>query len=292
MRGIAYVNGAYAPLAQSLVSIQDRGFQFGDAVYEVWPIRDGRIFDAKGHMARLHRSLSELRIPSPMNEAALWTVIRETVRRNRVRHGIVYVQVSRGATRGRDHTFPNPAVPPTLVVTAKNLDRTVLHKRAQEGVNVITLSETRWARRDIKSVNLLANVLARQAAKEAGAFEAWFVDTDGYITEGTSSSAFIVDAHGAVRTRPLSNDLLHGVTRAALIVVARAHGLKVIESPFTVADAEAAREAFITQASNAAVAVTAINQVPIGEGRPGPVTKALRDAYLGVDAVQRPPSSE
>lgn len=286
MRGVAYVNGAYLPLAHARVSIQDRGFQFGDAVYEVWPVREGRIYDAEGHMARLMRSLAALHIATPMGEAALWVVLRETMRRNRVRNGIVYVEISRGATRGRDHTFPSPAVNPTLVVTAKNLDAALLAKRAEQGVKIITLPESRWARRDIKSVNLLANVLARQAASEAGAFEAWFVDTDGFVTEGTSSSAFIVDRNGAVRTRPLSNDLLHGITRAAIISVARSHQLSLIETPFTLAEARQAREAFITHASNAATPVVAIDNVSVGNGQPGPIAQALRAAYLGAEAAK------
>lgn len=286
MRGVAYVNGAYLPLAHARVSIQDRGFQFGDAVYEVWPVREGRIYDAEGHMARLMRSLAELHIATPMGEAALWVVLRETMRRNRVRNGIVYVEISRGATRGRDHAFPSPAVNPTLVVTAKNLDAALLAKRAEQGVKIITLPESRWARRDIKSVNLLANVLARQAASEAGAFEAWFVDTDGFVTEGTSSSAFIVDRNGAVRTRPLSNDLLHGITRAAIISVARSHQLSLIETPFTLAEARQAREAFITHASNAATPVIAIDNVSVGNGQPGPIAQALRAAYLGAEAAK------
>jgi D-alanine transaminase len=286
MRGVAYVNGAYTPLSAARVSIQDRGFQFGDAIYEVWPIRAGVIRDAEGHMARLMRSLAELRIAPPMGEAALWVVLRETVRRNRVHDGIVYVEISRGSTRGRDHTFPAPEVTPTLVVTAKNLDRALRQKRAEQGVKVVTLPEARWARRDIKSVNLLANVLARQAASEAGAFEAWFVDADGFVTEGTSSSAFIVDAAGAIRTRPLSNDVLHGITRAAIMGVARSQQLKLIETPFTPAEAKHAREAFITHASNAAVPVIAIDGVPVGEGRPGPVAQALRAAYLGAEPAK------
>jgi D-alanine transaminase len=232
------------------------------------------------------RSLAELRIAPPMSEAALWVVLREAMRRNRVRNGIVYVEISRGATRGRDHTFPTTPVRPTLVVTAKNLDSALLAKRAEQGVKVITVPEARWARRDIKSVNLLANVLARQAASEAGAFEAWFVDTDGFVTEGTSSSAFIVDAAGAIRTRPLSNDVLHGVTRAVIMDVARAHQLKLIETPFTPAEAKQAREAFITHASNAAVPVIAIDDVSVGNGRPGPVAQALRAAYLGADPAK------
>jgi D-alanine transaminase len=285
MRGVAYVNGAYAPLRDARVSIQDRGFQFGDAVYEVWPVRGGRIFDAEGHMARLMRSLGELRIAAPMGEAALWVVLREVIRRNGVRDGIVYVQVSRGSTRGRDHMFPSPPVRPTLVVTAKNLDVALLQTRAEQGVKIITVPEARWARRDVKSVNLLPNLLARQAAKEAGAFEAWFVDAAGFVTEGTSSSAWIVDRRGSLRTRPLSNDLLHGVTRAAILQVARERGMRVTEAPFTVAEAREAREAFITHASNAALGVIAIDDIPIGEGRPGPITQALRAAYLGAEAA-------
>jgi D-alanine transaminase len=286
MRGVAYVNGAYVPLSAARVSIQDRGFQFGDAIYEVWAVRNGRICDAEAHMARLHRSLNELRIAAPMTESALWVVLRETMRRNAVRDGIVYVEISRGATRGRDHTFPSPPVKPTLVVTAKNLDRALLQKRAEQGVKIITLPDSRWARRDVKSVNLLANVLARQAASEAGAFEAWFVDADGFVTEGTSSSAFIVDAKGAIRTRPLSNDLLHGVTRAAIMQVASERQNELIEAPFTADDAKAAREAFITHASNAAVPVIAIDGVTIGDGRPGPVATALRAAYLGARSAK------
>lgn len=285
MRGVAYVNGAYMPLTQARVSIQDRGFQFGDGVYEVWPVRAGKMCDARGHMSRLMRSLDELRIAAPMGEAGLWVVLREVIRRNKVRNGIVYAEVTRGAARGRDHTFPPQAVHPTFVVTAKNLDDAVLQKRAREGVKIITLLETRWARRDIKSVNLLANVLARQTASEAGAFEAWFVDRDGFVTEGTSSSAFIVDAKGALRTRPLSNDLLHGVTRAAIMRAARDSGIKTIEAPFTVDDAKAAQEAFITHASNAAVPVSAIDGKPIGDGRPGPAAGALRAAYLRSEAT-------
>lgn len=283
MRGVAYVNGAYVPLAHAHVSVQDRGFQFGDAIYEVWPVRAGLVHDAEGHMARLTRSLAELRIAPPMSEAALWLVLRETVRRNRVHDGIVYVQVSRGATRGRDHTFPSPPVRPTLIVTAKNLDVALLRRRAEQGVKVITLPETRWARRDIKSVNLLANVLARQTAHHAGAFEAWFVDAEGFVTEGTSSSAFIVDGEGAIRTRPLSSDILHGVTRAAIIQVARARRMKLIEKPFTVKEAQDAREAFITHASNAAVPVVSIDGVRVADGRPGPVAHALRATYLGAE---------
>jgi D-alanine transaminase len=215
-----------------------------------------------------------------MNAQALMAVIRETVRRNRVRDGIVYVQISRGAAN-RDHVFPALSTKSTIIVTAKTLDRRAIAARAETGVKVISTPETRWARRDIKSVNLLPNVLARQAAKEAGAFEAWFVDADGLVTEGTSSTAWIVDASGTLRTRALSHDLLHGVTRAAVLRLAQERQIRIEERGFTVAEVKAAREAFLTAASNAATAVVAIDGVRIGDGSPGPVTQMLRAAYLG-----------
>jgi D-alanine transaminase len=281
MTAIAYVNGAYVPLRAAKVSILDRGFQLGDAIYEVWAIRGGRIFDYDLHLARLKRSLAELRITAPMSDAAFGFVIREVMRRNRVRDGIVYLQISRGAPSSRDHVFPPASVRPTLVLTAKNLDQKAIAARGETGVKVITVPETRWARRDIKSVNLLPNVLARQQAKEAGAFEAWFVDGDGFVTEGTSSSAFIVDGAGVIRTRGLSNDLLHGVTRAVLLKFAHERQMRISETPFTVEEAKAAREAFISAASNPAIPVIAIDDALVGKGAPGPVAQALRAGYLG-----------
>lgn len=279
MSAIAYVNGVYLPLGHARVSVLDRGFQFSDSVYEVWPVRAGRLRDTEGHLARLARSLRELRMPAPMSDRALATVIAETMRRNRVRDGIVYLQISRGAAP-RDHAFPPPGTNPTLVVIAKNLDRRAMAARLIDGVKVVTAPETRWARRDIKSTSLLPNVLARQQAREAGAFEAWFVDVDGYVTEGTASNAWIVDKQGRLRTRDLSNAILHGVTRAALLSAARRVGHEAIEAPFTVAEAKAAQEAFISAATNPAVPVIAIDDSPIGGGRPGPVAAAIRGAYL------------
>jgi D-alanine transaminase len=260
----------------------DRGFQFADSIYEVWAVRGGRLFDVEGHLARLRRSLSELRLAPPMGEAALMMVVREIMRRNRVRDGIVYLQISRGAAP-RDHVFPSTPIKPTIVLTAKNLDRATIAARAANGVKVITLPETRWARCDIKSTNLLPNVLARQAAREAGAFEAWFVNADGFVTEGTSSNAWIVDGEGRLRTAALSNAILPGVTRAAMRALAADLQLTVIEEPFTVEEAKAAREAFITAASNPATPVIAVDGAPIGAGKPGPVAAALRAAYLGAD---------
>jgi D-alanine transaminase len=276
---IAYVNGAYAPLTRAAVSILDRGFQFGDAVYEVWGVRSGALLDTPGHLARLDRSLAALRITPPMSHAALLAVLKETMRRNRVVDGLVYLQISRGAPAARDHTFPDPPVPATIVVTARSLDQRAQRRRHANGVCVITVPETRWARRDIKSVNLLPNVLARQAAKDAGAFEAWFVDDEGLITEGTASNAWIVDVNGRLRTRELSNQVLHGVTRAALLQLARERQLPLAEGGFTVEEAKAAREAFISSATNPAVPVIAIDGAQIGDGRPGPISSALLAAY-------------
>lgn len=277
---VVYVNGAYRPLREAGVSVEDRGFQFADAIYEVWGVRDGALMDMAGHLARLKRSLSELRIGWTMTDAALMAVLKETARRNRVRDGLIYLQVSRGAAP-RDHAFPSPSVTPTLVITAKRIDPAILEKRAAAGVNVITLPESRWARCDIKSVSLLPNVLAKQAAREAGAFEAWYVDPSGVVTEGTSSNAWIVDAQGRLRTRDLSNAILHGVTRASLLKLAQERQITVLEQGFTVEDALSAREAFLSSATNGALSIVKLDGRVIGDGKPGPVVKLLRDAYFG-----------
>ena len=281
---IAYVNGAFRPLASAGVHIEDRGFQFADAIYEVWSVRDGRLLDVQGHLTRLARSLHETRIRAPMPDSALMIVVRETMRRNHVRDGLVYLQISRGAAP-RDHGFPPASVKPTIVITAKSMNRRDLERRAETGVRIITVPEQRWARCDIKSINLLPNVLAKQQAREAGAFEAWFVDGDGMVLEGTSSNAWIVDAEGRLRTQPLSNRILHGVTRAALARIAAEHQIRVDETPFTLEEAKNAREAFISSATNPAIAVVAIDSKAIGDGKPGPVGRALRDYYLGAAAA-------
>lgn len=283
MSRIAYVNGAYRPLSEAGVSVEDRGFQFADAIYEVWAVREGRLLDLPGHFARLRRSLREISIAWMMTDSALLAIIKETIRRNRVVNGIAYLQVSRGAAP-RDHVFPAASVKPTIVVTARALDRASLEARALKGVAVITAPDERWARCDIKSVNLLPNLLARQRAREAGAFEAWLLDSEGVITEGTTSSAWIVDAEGRLRTAPLSNRILHGITRAVLLELARERQIPVLEQAFTPNDVRAAREAFLTAASNSAVPVVAIDGVRIGDGKPGPITRQLRDAYFGAQA--------
>ena len=279
MSRLAYVNGRFLRQAEAGVSIEDRGYQLGDGVYEVWAVMGGKLADAEGHFARLERSLSELRIPMPMSRAALTVALRETVRRNRVRHGIVYLQVTRGAAR-RDHAFPSPTVSPTVVITARSTNGAAAEVRAAKGVGVITTPETRWSRCDIKSVDLLPNVLAKQAAKEEGAFEVWFVDRDGLVTEGASSNAWIVGQDGVIRTRDIGANILRGVTRLSLIDVAREAGYRVEERPFTVEEAKQAREAFLTGAGALVMPIVAIDGHPVANGHPGEVARTLRAAYI------------
>lgn len=280
MSRIAYVNGRYAPLHDPLITVQDRGFQFADAIYEVWPVRGGLLLDQDGHLKRLARSLGELSIRAPMSDAALLVAVKETLRRNRVRDGIVYLQISRGAAASRDHPFPPKSLAPTVVITATRLKPETLEARAAAGVRAVSTPDIRWGRCDIKTVGLLANALARQAAKEAGASEALFVDADGFITEGAATNVFIVDAKGALRTRALDHAILHGVTRAAIIQVAEEAQLRLVEEPFTVADALAAEEVFLTSAGMAATSVIGIDGRAVGDGKPGPVAQRLRAAYL------------
>ena len=279
MSRIAYVNGRFAPKMQAVVHIEDRGYQLADAVYEVWALFDGKLADPEGHFARLERSLSELRIPMPMSRAALTTVLRETVRRNRIREGLVYLQVSRGVAR-RDHAFPTMPVPPAVVVTVSRVDRATTEARAAAGVSVVTTPENRWGRCDIKTVGLLPNVLAKQKAREAGAAEAWFVDDLGFVTEGASSNAWIVDGDGVLRTRDTNANILRGVTRLSLLDVAREAGLKVEERPFTPDEAVAAKEAFITGAGTLVLPVVAIDGRNVGDGKVGPVAMRLRRLYI------------
>src|ERR1700758_12721 len=222
----AYVNGRFAPHDQAVVHVEDRGFQFADGVYEVWAVFDGKLADYQGHMDRLDRSLDELRIERPMPRAALTAVLRETLRRNRVRDGIVYLQVTRGTAR-RDHAFPNPPVPPSVIVTAKTVDPRAGEAKARNGVAVVTRPDNRWGRCDIKTVGLLPNALAKQAARETGAYEAWFVDELGFVTEGASTNAWIVDADGALRTRDTNANILRGITRKTLLDLAAEAGVKV-----------------------------------------------------------------
>jgi D-alanine transaminase len=278
MSRVVYVNGRYRRHRDAVVHVEDRGFQFGDGVYEVCEVFAGRLVDERRHMARLQRSLSELRIRLPMPLSALTVILHEVIRRNRVADGIVYLQVTRGVAR-REHAFPSPEVAPSIVVSARRLNRSQGERLAQGGIAVITLPETRWARVDIKAVALLPNVLARQAAREQGAREAWFVDRDGHVTEGAASNAWIVTGQGKVVTRPAGHDILRGISRDVVLDALAAAGLSFEERAFRVSEALAAREAFITAASLLVMPVIRIDGHAIGGGKPGPVATALRRAF-------------
>jgi D-alanine transaminase len=272
---VAYVNGRYFPRRDAMVHVEDRGYQFADGVYEVCEVRGGRLVDERRHMQRLVRSLNELRIKLPMSLAALSIVLHETAWRNRVIDGIVYLQVTRGVAR-RDHAFPPPETRPSMVVTANRLDMAKAESIAAEGIAVITLPDNRWERVDIKSVSLLPNVLAKQAAREQGAREAWFVDRDGYVTEGSSSNAWIVTRDGKVVTRPVDHSILRGITRTVLLDALAAQDLELEERPFTVEEAFAAKEAFLTSASQIVMPIVRIDGRPVGNGAPGLLASALR----------------
>jgi D-alanine transaminase len=275
MSRIAYVNGRYLPHALATVHVEDRGYQFADGVYEVCEVREGRLIDERRHLERLERSLAEIRIAPPMSPAALGVVMRETLRRNRLRDGLLYLQITRGVAR-REHAFPPPATKPSLVVTVRASDRAKLDALAAICIAVVTAKDNRWERVDIKTVGLLPNVLARQNARERGAREAWFVDAGGLVTEGTSSNAWIVTQAGAIVTRPATLGMLKGITRAVVLEVAARQGLRVEERPFSVAEALKAREAFLTAATQIVMPVIEIDGHKIADGRPGPVARALR----------------
>jgi D-alanine transaminase len=278
MSRIAYVNGRYLPAREACVNVEDRGYQFADGVYEVCEVRNGALVDAPRHLARLQRSLRELRIAEPMPIAALTFVMRETVRRNRVSYGLVYLQITRGVAR-RDHAFPTLTIRPSVVVTARNLSFDKNQDTAKKGIAVVTTPENRWPRVDIKSVALLPNVLAKQTARERGAYEAWFVDAQGFITEGSSSNAWIVTGDGRVVTRPADHHILSGITRAVLMNVLEALQLRLEERAFTVEETYAATEAFVTSASQIVMPVVKIDERTIGDGKPGSVASRLREEF-------------
>lgn len=278
MSRVAYVNGRYVPHAQACVHIEDRGYQFSDGVYEVCEVRGGRLVDERRHLERLMRSLTELRMDMPMPLAPMRVVLRETVARNRVRDGLVYLQVTRGVAR-RDHAFPPPGTRPSFVVTARSADRRKQEAAAEGGIAVVTVPDNRWERVDIKTVSLLPNVMARQAAREQGAREAWFVDGKGMVTEGSSSNAWIVTGDGTIVTRPAEHGILRGITRTVVLEVAAQQGLRVEERGFSVKEAKAAREAFLTAASQIVMPVVAIDGAKVGNGAPGPVARALRARF-------------
>jgi D-alanine transaminase len=278
MSRIAYVNGRYVPHSAAVVHVEDRGYQFSDGVYEVCEVRGGGVIDERRHLDRLQRSLSELRIRPPMSRAALSVIMRETIRRNRVGNGIVYLQVTRGVAR-RDHAFPPPDTLPGLVVSARSTDFVGNEKLAAAGIAVITVPDDRWARPDIKTISLLPNVLAKQAAREQGAREAWFVDRQGYVTEGASTNAWIVTAESEVLTRPTDQGILRGITRTVLIEAIKGQGLQFEERPFTLEEVFQAQEAFVTAASQIVMPVVRVNGRCIGNGSPGPIAQMLRRVF-------------
>lgn len=280
MARVVYVNGAYQAYGDALVHAEDRGFQFADGVYEVCEVRGTQLVDERLHIDRLYRSMRELGITPPMNRCALGVVMRETLRRNRVGDGHLYLQITRGAAK-RDFAFPPPDTRPTLVCYARGNSLAARERKASRGVGVITMPDIRWGRPDIKSVSLLPNALARQKAEEAGANEAWLVDDNGFVTEGAACNAWIVTANDDIITRPAQSGILRGITRTVLIEGLRTEGLRFVERPFTVEEAYAAKEAFNSSAVGLIMPVISIDGQPVGEGRPGPIAKRLRQLFHG-----------
>ncbi|WLR94185.1 D-amino-acid transaminase [Shinella zoogloeoides] len=281
MPRFAYVNGRYVRHAEAAVSIEDRGFVFADAVYEVCQIQQGLIVDLTRHLDRLDRSLGEIRIRPPMPRAALVGIMREVLRRNRVVDGMVYLQVTRGRAK-RDHVFPSPEVRASFVVTAKSMNPAVNAAKYAAGIKAITVAENRWGRVDIKTVGLLPNVLARQQAKEAGAQEAIFVDADGNVTEGGATNLWIVDKVGTLVTRPADHGILKGITRTTLMDVAEKLGIAVEERRFSVAEMLEAREVFVTGATTICLPVVSIDGHTIANGHPGMTAQKIREAFFAV----------
>ena len=278
MTRITYVNGTYIPHDRAAVHVEDRGFQFADSVYEVCAFEGTKIIDEQAHLARLEQSLASIDVAMPMSRRGLGIIFREVVRKNKLTSGIVYCQVTRGKAK-RDHAFPNPAPLPTLVVSAKRIAPETLDARRKNGVSIVFRPDERWARCDIKSTGLLANVLAKQSARSTGAYEAWLFDEDGNVTEGTSTNAWIVLADGSLVTRPLDQHILGGVTRAKLIECAHSANIPVIERKFSTKEVTTAAEAFSSASTVGALPVVSIDGTPIGSGTPGPITRRLNELY-------------
>jgi D-alanine transaminase len=277
MSRVAYVNGRYLPQREAAVNVEDRGYQFGDGVYEVVHVYDGRFIDEDRHLARLERSLKEIRLTQPMSLTSLRRVLREVVARNRVREGLVYIQVTRGVSR-RDHPFPTKPVPPAIVVTTRRLPPFPKDVGRWQAA-AITTPDLRWARCDIKSVGLLPNVLARQAAREQGAYEAILVNAEGMVTEGAATSVWIVDRNGTLRTRHLDHVILPGCTRGSLIALMREAGIAFEERAFSADELRAARETFVTSATSYVRPIVRLDGKPVGDGDVGPVTRRLFELF-------------
>ncbi|NWG71717.1 MAG: D-amino-acid transaminase [Parvularculaceae bacterium] len=278
MPRIAYVNGRYVRQSEAAVHIEDRGYQFADGVYEVCLVIGGAYWDEEGHLDRLDRSLRELEISPPMSRSALKSVLSAVVRRNRLKNALVYLQVTRGVAP-RNHAFPNPPVPASLVVTAKPFDLEKCEAQAEKGVAVVTQPDIRWGRVDIKTIGLLPNALAKEFARREGASEAWLV-RDGKVTEGAASNAWIVTKSGEVVTHPLGDEILGGVTRQTVIACAEELQIKISERPFSLKEVAEATELFLTSASNLVMPIVKIDGREVGRGAPGPVARRLREAYL------------
>ena len=277
MARYAYVNGRYVPHGDAAVHIEDRGFQFADGVYEVVPIVNSRMVDAGPHLDRLERSLSELTIAMPLSRKVLELVMDELIARNGVNEGLIYMQVTRGVSP-RDHKFPS-GVRPSIVMTTKRV-RFLTQKKLSDGVKVITIPDIRWTRCDIKTVALLPNCMGKTEAAAAGAYEAWQVDGDGMVTEGTSSNAWIVTDDDQLVTRPAGHEILRGVTRQTLLRIAAEAGLTFEERPFSVEEAKSARETFLSSATSFVTPVVELDEVTIGDGTPGPLSRRLQGWYL------------
>lgn len=284
MSRIAYVNGRYVPHARASVHIEDRGYQFADGVYEVCEVRAGKLVDERRHMERLVRSLGELKIAMPMTLKSLGVILRETVERNCVQDGLVYLQITRGVAR-RDFTFPAEGTKPSVVVIARAKDRSKTESAAQAGIAVVTTKDNRWDRVDIKTVGLLPNALASQYAKEQGASEAWLIDRDGFVTEGSHSNAWMVTADKKIVTRPAEHGILRGITRTVIFEVAKKLGHHIEERPFTLKEALNAKEAFNTSATQIVMPVVKIDGTVIGDGKPGEVATALRARFYEIAEI-------
>ena len=278
MTRTVYVNGDYLPEADATVSVFDRAFLMADGVYEVTSVLGGKLIDFPGHLARLQRSLDALEIRNPLSDAEWLEIHRELVARNDLEDGMIYLQVSRGNPGDRDFTWPGPEVAPTVVLFTQSKPGLAESPQAQTGMSVISIPDIRWGRRDIKTVQLLYPSMGKMMAKKAGADDAWMIE-DGFVTEGTSNNAYIVKG-GRIVTRQLSSDILHGITRAAVLRFAREAQMEVEERAFTIEEAKAADEAFITSASAFVMPVVEIDGVALGSGRPGPVATRLREIYL------------
>ena len=276
MSRIVYVNGSYLPEEQAKISVFDRGFLFADGVYEVSSVLRGKLIDNRGHLARLHRSLGELDMAAPASDAEIEAIQKALIEKNALDEGLVYLQVTRGAA-DRDFAYPE-GVKSSLVMFTQQKN-VIDSPQASQGISIIAVDDIRWRRRDIKSVGLLAPCMAKMQAKAVGADDAWLVE-DGYVTEGSSSNAFIVDPDGALITRQLGNEILAGITRKAVLTLAREQQLRIEERPFSIEQARRASEAFITSATTFVMPVISIDGNPIGDGLPGRLTRRLRELYI------------